>query len=260
MSGTLGPNGRLDPQQGVIWTFVGKKKSGKSVLAMLVFMSYPGDKIVIDVAGDDGPVGPDVITIVGTIGDGSLPDAWPEWLRRYTDDGGPLPMTLRYVPDAGSPTFLDDMDHIVGLAMSHGECCILVHEMQVLAPANKTRKHTRRLLNHNRHNGATTALFCGPRSQGIDLLILAQADLLSIFELQNKSDRDRIAESIGWNKPELDDAVEALGPHENLRFDANEPKPEDDQPDMRLVHCPALPLDIVKKVLRYADPEGVLKK
>jgi len=142
----------------------GLKRSGKSLLALSVFMAYPGDRIVLDIAGDDGPVGPDVITVQGTVVDGDLPGAWPEYLRKYDDRGRPLPMTLRYVPDAGSPTFREDMDHIVGLAMAHGECCLLVHEAQVLAAANKTQKHTLRLLMHNRHGGATTALFCGPRA------------------------------------------------------------------------------------------------
>lgn len=252
MSGTFGPDGQIDPHRGIIWTFIGKKRSGKSVLALVVFRAYPGDRIVIDIAGDDGPVGPDVITIQGTVADGDLPDAWPEYLRQYDDRGRPIPMTLRYVPDAGSPTFLEDMDHIIGIAMAHGECCVLVHEIGVLAEANKTRKHTRRLLMHNRHGGATTALFAGPRAKNIDPLVLAQSDVVSIFELQNKMDRDRIAENIGWDKDALDAGVEALGPHENLRFDANELKPVNGQPDMRLLHIEALPIDEVKSVQRWA--------
>jgi hypothetical protein len=250
---TFGAQGELDPRKGIIAFFCGKKRSGKSVLAMAFFRAYPGDKISIDIAQDDGPTGPDVITITGTLGEGTLPTSWPNHLRRYTDKGKPLPMILRYTPDAGSTTFQDDLDAIIGMVLKHGECCVLVHEIGVLAAANKTKLHTRRLLMHNRHDGATTALFCGPRSQGIDPLVLQQADLVFTFELMSKSDRMRVAENIGWDPIDFNEAVLALGPHEYLRFDANAMKPADGQPDYRLVHVDALPADEVKAILRWQN-------
>lgn len=250
---TFGPDGTIDPGRGVIATMLGKKRSGKSKMGLLMFKQYPGDRVVIDVAGDDGPIGPDVVEIRGTLGDGAIPDRWPSHLRRsHPDTGAPLPMILRYVPDAGSKTFLDDMDAVVALALHHGECAILVHEIGVLAPANKTRPHTTRLLMHNRHNGATTAFFCGPRSQNIDPLILQQSDLVYTFEMQGARDRQRIAENIGWDVQDFHRACLALGPHEYLRFDANEPKPEGNRPDNRLLHFPALDPDIIADVDAWA--------
>lgn len=248
--GTFGPNGEIDPQRGVIISCLGKKRSGKSVMGMWYFMNYPGDKIVIDVAGDDGPIGRDVHTLVGTVED--LPRKWPEYLRRFDDNGRPLPMILRYVPDAGSDTFLEDMDTVVGMVLEHDQCCILVHEIGVLAEANKTKRHTRRLLMHNRHNGATTAILCGPRAQTVEPLVLQQSDLVYTFEMQGVADRKRIAESIGWNVKDFDTAVHQLGPHEYLLFDANEAKPGPGEEDRRLLHVEALPQDVVVKVERWA--------
>jgi len=243
-------NGDLDPSRGIIVVCVGKKGSGKSVMGLLLFRAYPYDKVVIDVAQDDGPWGPDVIDLHGTVED--LPRRWPEHLRK--DDGAP--MTLRYVPDPGSPTFREDMDAVIALVMAHGKrtghCAVLVHEMGRLAPAGQTPPHTSRMLEHNRHHHVT-AILCGPRSQDIDPLILMQADLVYTFELQGAADRRRIAENIGWNPREFDAAVDDLGPHEHLRFDANEPKPDsDDADDLRLVHFPALPPDVVTATQRWA--------
>lgn len=254
MTGTFDRDGNLDPSRGVIVVCVGKKRSGKSVMGLMIFRAYPYDRVVIDVAADDGPWGPEVIELSGTVED--LPRAWPEHLRKTDDNDRPLPMTLRYVPDPGSPTFLEDMDTVVGLVMAHGKktghCAVLVHEMGRLCPANRTPAHTSRMLEHNRHHHVT-AILCGPRSQDIDPLVLMQADLIYTFELQGANDRKRIAENIGWDPPSFAVAVHDLGPHEHLRYDANEPKPAGaGVEDYRLVHFPALPQDVVTQTLRWA--------
>lgn len=250
MSGTFDSKGRMQIRDGLIILAVGKKRSGKSVLARLLADSYPGDLAVIDVAGDDGPTGPGVITLRGTVD--TLPTRWPEDQR--PEDGGR--MVLRYVPDAGSPTWAEDMDHVVGMALQQGRrqrdrgrvgAALLIHEIGVVAPAGQTRPHMRRALMHNRHNGLTL-IMCGPRPQTVDPLVLQQSDLIYVFELLNPADRKRLAETIGWSPADFDAAVRDLGPHEYLRFDANEVKPEEGQPDMRLVHFPALPPDAVKGV------------
>ncbi len=255
---TFTDDGGIDPTRGVIITCVGKKRSGKSIMGLLFFRAYPGDKVVIDVAGDDGPVGEDVVTIEGQgfwkgapggrreYDPGDLPMSWPDHLR-----DGEKPMIVRYVPDPRSETYLMDMDHIVGLAMAHQDCAILVHEIQALAPAGQTPPNMRRLLMHNRHQ-RITAIFCGPRSQTIDILVLQQSDLIYTFELQGVEDRKRIAENIGWNVREFDAAVLDLGRHEHLVFDANVDKPQYEEEDTRLVHMGAVPPDEVEKIKRWA--------
>lgn len=245
MSGTFGPRGELDPRRGLIVFCTGKKGSGKSKMALTIFRSYAGDRVVIDVAGDDGPWGEDVIELRGTVEE--LPAKWPEHLRQ---DG--KRMTLRYVPDAGSPTFLHDMDRVTGLVMSHGDCCLLVHEIGRAAPDNQTPPHMASLLQHNRHR-RVTAIFAGPRPKKIDPLVIGQADLVYVFETQVSADRQRIAETIGWNVADFSAACDDIGPHEYLRFDANEQKPQQGDKDYRLVHLDALPEDVVVEVTRWAQ-------
>lgn len=250
MSGSFDSRGRLEISDGRVIFCAGKKKSGKSVLARVLFDSYGGDRVVLDVAGDDGPFGPDVIDLHGTVD--TLPTRWPEEMR--PDDG--RRMTLRYVPDPGSATAAEDMDHIVGLAREQGKrlqsrgrvgVALLIHEVGLVAPEHNTRPHMKRALMQNRHD-SLTLIMCGPRPKKIDTLVLSQSDLIYIFETRNPDDRKRLAENVGWAPRDLDAAVIGLGPHEYLRFDANEDQPEDGQPDIRLLHFPALPPDVVKGV------------
>jgi hypothetical protein len=253
--------GDLNWRDGLILVYQGKKRSGKSAAALVTFASFPGDRVVIDVAGDDGPEGPGVVELRGTVDE--LPRDWPEHLRPARDQ----PMLLRYVPDPGSPTFLEDIDAVIGLAYKHSTkekpVAILIHEIGVAAPVGRTQPHTRRMLMHNRHHGLVV-LGCGPRSRTVDPLFLAQADLVYTFELPNPDDRQRTAETIGWNPQDFDHYVEQLKRHECLRFDANEEKPEPppagvdpdiwirEHPDLRLVHLPALPADVVRQTLEWA--------
>lgn len=252
MSGSFDSKGQLEISDGRIITCVGKKKSGKSVMGLLLYESYPHDKVVIDVAGDDGPWGPEVLDLHGTVE--TLPTRWPE--QEIESDGRRRNMPLRYVPDAGSPTFVEDMDHVVGLALHQGKktghACVLVHEGGVLAKANATPAHTRRALMHNRHHGLT-CIFCMPRPMTVDPLIVQQSDLVYIFDVPNPADRRRLSDNIGWDPQEFDAAWHDLGPHEYLRYDANEARPKGPEDnDYRLVHFPALPQDVVNHVLLQA--------
>lgn len=250
MSGSFKDDGSIDWGDGKVVSLFGKKRSGKSIMGKYLLATFPGDRIVLDVAGDDGPHGPGVHELVGSVHE--LPTKWPEHLR---EDG--QYMTLRYAPDAGSPTFAEDMDAIVGLALRHGlqqrhkgrrGCLLLIHEIGVVAPANRTQPHMRRALMHNRHN-ALTMIACGPRPKVIDPLVLQQSDVVYVFELMNPEDRRRIAESIGWNPADFDTELATLRRFEHLRYDANEHQPEDDEEtDPRLVIFPPLPSDIVASV------------
>lgn len=261
MSGTFNDQGEIEPSSAAIILCTGRKGSGKTVMCLVLARAWPYDMVVIDIAGDDGPMPRkpgggthDVHEIAGTVDE--LPRAWPEHLR----SDPPRPMILRYVPDPGSSTELEDIDAVVGLALAHSSkdhpVMLVIHEVGRAWPAGRTPAHGRRALNHSRHHGLTMAL-AGPRPQTIDPLVLQQADVAYVFELKNPADRRRIAESIGWDPASFDAAVHELGAHEYLRHDAREPKPEQDgDVDIRLVHFAALPEDLVADATRWAagDP------
>lgn len=245
MTGSFDRHGELIIADGPIVSCFGKRKSGKSIMGTMLFRAYPGDRIVIDVAGDDGPMGPDVVELKGDVTE--LPRRWPEAQRKDKER-----MTLRYVPDPGSKTRLEDVDAVVGLAMSHGNCALLIHEANYTAPSGRVPPHMNRLLHQNRHR-KVTAIFCDPRPITVDSLVLAQSDVVYIFEMNVVQDRERIAKTVNWSVRDFSDAVSDLGPHEYLRYDANQPKPEtDDDPDYRLVHFAALPEDVVKETKNWA--------
>lgn len=256
MAGTFNAKGELDPSAAAIVGCFGRKGSGKSIMAMVYLRSWPYDAVVIDVAGDDGPTPHplgegthDVFDLHGTVDE--LPRKWPEEKRH---EG--RPMILRYVPDAGSETELQDMDAMTGLAYTHSDnprpCMLVVHEIGRVAPANRTPPNMRRVLNHSRHRTLTVVL-CGPRPQTVDPLVLAQCDVVYVFELQNPADRRRIAESIGWNPQDFDAQVDDLGRHEYLRHDARMDKPQtDDEPDYRLTRWPPLPEEVVAATKRWS--------
>lgn len=252
-SGTFGPDGGIDPRRGSVIVCVGRKGSGKSVYLLVLARAYArtGDVLVLDVAGDDGPVGEDVWEIRGTAEE--LPTRWPEWGR-----DGDKPMILRYVPDLGSPTLLQDLDAALGIGLNRppelGPVLIVVHEMGRVFPSGSTPlPNAQRLLQHGRHGTPTNLAAGGPRAQRIDKLLLQQADVIVPFELQGKDDRDAIAEGIGWDKVAFSAACTKLRRYEHLVYDANIPAPDPGQPDQRLKHMGPLPLSVVESTIRWAE-------
>lgn len=250
--GTLSPTGDIDPNVGVVMTFLGKKRSGKSKMALLWFESYPYDRVVIDINGTDGPhhaSGPydQLVELHGTAD--TLPQKFPEHLREHAEDGTPKRMTLRYHPDMGSPTFLEDVDAVLGMVFRTGRMCVLIHETGLVAPSGKTPAHMLRMLQSNRHR-QLTCLFCAPRPKTMNTLVVGQADLVYVFELPNRDDRDVVADSIGWPREAFAEEVNQLGPHECLRADTNANRPDEGEPDQRLIVCPALPAEVVAQLDR----------
>jgi len=260
VSGTFNARGQLEPGAAAMVAIFGPKGSGKSVLATTFAMAWPRDMVVIDVAGDDGPDERprdkpgthDVHTLRGPVDE--LPTAWPEESRDRN-----RPMILRYVPDPGSPTEAEDMDHMVGLAFNHSQpgkpAMLVVHEIGRVAPAGRTQPHMRRVVNHSRHQGLT-CVWAGPRTITVEPLVISQADLVYAFRIRQPGDRRRIAENIGWDPREFDAAIHALPQYESLRFDAKEEPPEQEgDEDRRLVQMGPLPPDVVKAALAWAHPQ-----
>lgn len=203
---------------------VGRKGQGKSELAWLLWDSWPGDRVVIDVTGDVGAKHPDPDTIDLDV---PPPAHWPSHLK--TGDR----LSLRYVPDHSDPAYREDMDRVVGMAFSHGLCLLWVEEVGLVAPSGQVLPHMRAALHMGRHQDLWI-ITTGPRPMGVDPLVLSQADVVYAFDLPNPDDRRRLADSIGWDRKSLDQAFADLGDHEYLRYVAK---------GHELDIMPALPLD-----------------
>ncbi len=216
----------LEPRDPRVSTYVfasGKKGRGKSHVCRAWFDAYPLDRVVIDVTHD---VGRDLradgvpFTLLTEI-PASLPRD-PDHQRR----------TWVYQPDMGSPTAVDDMDRIVGLCLAGGRPMLLwVDEVGALCTGHYTPPNMRRVLHHGRH-ARLTVLMAGPRAKDIDVLCIAQADLVYTFRTPQKYDRETIARAIGVSTAEFDAANARLGEHDYTLFD--------DSTD-ELWICPALP-------------------
>lgn len=202
------PAGRLDASgDGVFVVAVGRKGSGKSVLTRRLFDGYPYDKLVVDINGDI------------ELPDGTVELSGPPPMRLPLPNAEGDPQVFRYVPDASSPTWIDDMDRVVGLCYHHGRMVVWVDEMGVLTTANASPPNTRRALHTGRH-ARLSMLNCMPRPIAVDPLVMSQADYVYIFDLPNPADRKRVANVVGFPPAEMDAAVAALPEFGYLRWDA----------------------------------------
>lgn len=204
--GRLEPVLELDPSVPQWVTIVGRKGSGKSYLGRRFFDGYPGDRMLIDPNGDvdlsdlDEPV--ERLTK-------PFPDRWP--IAVDVDDMGERRRrsTVVYVPDPRSPTFVEDMDAVVGLAMVKGDCLLWVDEGGMLTRGSYTPPNTRWLLHQGRHH-RVSFMPCQPRSKDINPLYFHQADYVACFDLPHRGDRERIAANIGYEPRDFDAAHEAI--------------------------------------------------
>lgn len=188
----------LDPRKPNHVTILGRKGSGKSVLAERFWRSYPGDRLVLDPTGDvDAGDDAEKLTL-------PLPSRWRPQLD--ITGGRAKRSTLRFVPDMGAATYVDDMDRAVGLAFVKGDCLLWVDEVGELTNAHNTPPHVRRLLHQSRHR-RISMLFCGPRPLDINPLVMSQADYLAVFRLPNPADRKRVADVAGLDLDTLEDAL-----------------------------------------------------
>jgi hypothetical protein len=216
---------RIPPDKPTYISVFGKKNSGKSVMARRFWDSWPRDACCIDVTAD--ALKPEDVQETFRA---EVPDRWP--LPPEDANGDPLPRLIRYVPDAHSSLYHDNLDRSVGLAAKNPGSLLWIDEISIVSRVNRTGPYLNHLLIHGRHD-RTSAVFCGPRSMGIDPLILAQSDYVYIFELPGVADRRRIAETCGIEPDLLDEAVHGLpkGGHDYLRWDGVE-----------LIAFPPLPL------------------
>lgn len=213
----------LDPDKPSRVTIVGSNDSGKSVLARYYWHSWPYDRGVLDVTGDADP-GEDVRPI-----EPPFPQRFPAAL-----DDDDKRVSVRYKPDPGSPTYLDDMDRFVGMCFRHPRerCLLWDDDITEVWSVNQTQPNARRVLRQSRHHGLSW-LLCGPRPIGVDRLALAQASFVYVFDLPDEDDRRRVAKTIGYDVKDFDAAVQHLDRYEYLRWDKTAKE---------LTHFPPLPL------------------
>jgi len=225
--------GQLDPHKAIQVAVVGKKGSGKTELAWLLFESYPFDRVLVD-PNQDIQVDPETTEDL----EEPIPTRWPGQTVEALDERRERRQrrTLRYVPDFGSPEYREELDRAVGLAYGHPRTLLFVDEAHEAAPAGRTPPHMRRALRQGRHRHLSMIL-ATPRPVTVDPLVLSQADWVYVFKLPNPNDRKRVAETIGWDPKSFDEAVFDLGPFEHLRYDAA----RDD-----LAHMPAIPPELIK--------------
>jgi hypothetical protein len=176
----------------------GRKGSGKSYGNRRLFRSWPLDRLVIDVNGNSDP-GEDTEDI-------SPDDIPPRFPEAFSGPGErPRARSLRLRAHPGSPTYRDDLDRAVGMALYPQRKRVLLWagECGELMPHGKPGNHMRTLLMQNRHYNVS-ALFDGPRPVYVDPLTLAQSDLVMVYELPNPNDRKRIADEIGFPPKQFD--------------------------------------------------------
>jgi hypothetical protein len=223
-------DGKLDPHKPAQICVVGRKGSGKTELAYLLFDTYPFDRVAIDPNGDL-KMPEDAVEL-----EAPLPSRWPgEQVAQIRGDKAKR-QTLYFVPDFHEPTYLDDMDRVMGMSFSHGRCCTFFDEAHEGMPANRTPPHARRKLRQGRHR-ENTDIYATPRPMTVDPLMICNADWVYVFDLPNPADRKRVAENTGLPPREMDEAVGQLGEYEYLRYDAARKD---------WAHLPALPPDRIR--------------
>lgn len=223
-------DGTLDPRKAVQVALVGKRGSGKTELLYRLFDTYPYDRLAIDPNGD-------LKMPEGTVDlEPPIPARWPGQAFEQLHGERRKQQTLYFRPDFHEDGYREDMDRAIGMAYAHGRCAVLFDEVHEGAPANRTPPHMRRALRQGRHR-ELTELFATPRPLTVDPLVIANADVVYVFKLPNPHDRRRVADCIGWDPKDFDQAVSELGEYEYLRYES---KTDD------LAHYPALPASVIK--------------
>lgn len=220
------PFPQLNPDLNQLLLVLGRKGSGKSMNARELIRGWPYiDKFVIDPTGDADP-GDDVGCVTVT----TLPEQLPKAPK------GQFSFT-RWIADPQSPTYRDDLDRAVGLALfpQDRKTLLWVDEATEVFPANRLGPYARTLLQQSRHY-LTSAVLCCPRPMGLDPLTIGQADRVIMYDMPHPRDRERVAAAIGIPPKTLDvelDALREKGPYWYLMYDARAHE---------LYRCPPLPL------------------
>jgi hypothetical protein len=219
----------LDAETGTIVLAVGKKRSGKSVFARQLYKAWPYDKLVIDPTGDADP-GEDAERLRPE----EITNRFPV---RHELNGPAKPRNLHYRADPGSPTYRQDIDRVIGMALRPRDrkTLLWVDEWGEVSQVNRTQPNARRLMMQSRHYGPVSAILCCPRPKHIDRLSISQADGIAIYAVPDFEDRRTLAANMGYDPKEFEAEYadnRARGTHSYLFWHA---------PSETLFNCPPLP-------------------
>lgn len=223
---------QIDPTKPTIITVLGRKGSGKSVLAAAYWDSYPFDELCLDPTRD-------AITGPGCTLVSELPHRFPA----PDTENGRTRTKLVWRGDPGADNYVDELDRAVSLALNNpaGRTLLWIDERGEFTV--NPGPGMRRALNQSRHYGLSI-LSCGPRALKIDPLLISNADYLFIFDLPGVRDRKHVAETIGiedWR--ELSRAIAELPEFGYLRWD---------QKHREMTEWPPLPAWYVRQLERGA--------
>jgi hypothetical protein len=131
---------RLDHTRPYVISSWGKKGSGKSYFNGLIYQSWPGDKLAIDVNGH-AYVGPDAKRINP---DEGMPKSWPEQTGCRARSASRRTCTTW--PTRRAATYRDDLDRAVGMALFPQDHPVLLWAGEVgeLTPQQERQPHMRR--------------------------------------------------------------------------------------------------------------------
>jgi hypothetical protein len=222
----------LDPDKNLIWSSFGRKGSGKSYINRALFRAYPYAKLCIDVNGNADP-GPGSVPLKEP-----LPSKMPR-PDRDPDTGARVFPNLHYLANPMSKTYREDLDRAVGMSLfpQDQNTLVWIGELNQFSTASRTPPALSTLLQQSRHYH-TSALFDCPRPVDIDKLVISQADVITIFDMPDPDDRDRVAKLIGYPAPRFRaecDETFARGEHWYLLWNTA---------TRDLFRCPPLPKGI----------------
>lgn len=216
----------VDADRSNIIVSIGRKGSGKSEFCRQIFDAWPYDRVVIDVTGDARPEDPGTVVLTAPV-----PVALPapaEGQRR---------VTAWARMDPRRTTYLDDQDDALGLALHprHRNTLVWVDEYAQMTPNAQTMGPNLRLALQSSRHYHCSMLLAFPRPRYVPVLTLAQADLVAIFMVPDRADRELVAKNIGYPFPKFEAHYRETmrrGAHSFLLWDAQQHV---------LIGCPALP-------------------